>query len=108
MRWAKAEFPPMLFETEDRLSGSFLESSLQSLLVIFTYLSVMLVFPRLIPHVSVKGRGNFGSCCYLSLSDNEINSIQLALLRALTNHISASTYINESATKKKGFKRARE
>ena len=88
-------------KTEDRLSGSFLENSLQSLLVIFTYLSVILVFPRLTPRDSVKDRGNFGSCCYLSLSDNVINSIQLALLRALTNHISASKYINESATKKK-------
>ena len=58
----------------------------------------VLVFPRLAARVSVKDRGNFGSCCYLSLSDNVINSILATCyaLRALANHVSASTYSNAS------------
>ena len=76
MRQAKAEFPLTLLGTEDCLSGSFCRIVLQTPLVTFTLLvPVMLVFPRLAPRVSVKDRGNFGSSCYLSLSDNVINSI---------------------------------
>jgi len=52
-----------------------LKDAFQTTLLTFTLLSVVSVFPRLAPRVSVKDRGNFGSCCYLSLSDNVINSI---------------------------------
>ena len=72
---AKADFPPTLFENRDRLGGSLCKVVLQTTLVTFTLLSVVSVFPRLAPRASVKDRGNFGSCCYLSLSDNVINSI---------------------------------
>ena len=65
----------MLFETEDRISGSSCKVVLQTILATFTLLSVVLVLPQLAARVSVKNRGNFGSCYYLSLSDNLIISI---------------------------------
>lgn len=46
---------------DDCLSGFFCKVPLQSMVVIFMYLSVMLVFPQLAPHVCVEDRKKFSS-----------------------------------------------
>ena len=43
LKQAKAEFPPMLFETENGLGGSFCKVVFQTTFLIFTLLSVVSV-----------------------------------------------------------------
>ena len=58
----------MLLGTGNRLGGSFCTVNTVLQITLFTF-TVVLVFPRLAQRVNVKDRGNFGSCCYLSLSN---------------------------------------